>query len=79
MLKVIPKTGAYLEVSCKDKANGVVQAPTRGTTLFANGGVDLYYKILTLQLLYQTPIDERLNEKQIGNAGRFTAGLVYSF
>ena len=78
-LAIIPKIGTYVEQAQTDKRKKESQRGTGGTSFFLNAGTDLNLKAFTLQLLFQAPVSERLNNNQIGNAGRFTSGIIYSF
>lgn len=82
-LQLIPKTGLYYESAAYDwlyePDTQQSVAGTGGRTLFWNIGLDVNYKFLTLQTLWQKPVTELLHDEQMSNAGRFMIGLVYNF
>ena len=77
--RIVPKFGLYHERIHKDKLNQNEIESTGGLSVFLNPGLDLSYQEITLQLLFQEPIWQKLNGTQLENAGRFQIGLLYNF
>ncbi len=77
--RIIPKSGIYLEQSQKDIVQDKIVHTTGGKSYFGNFGVDIIFKSITLQALWQLPVYEKLNGPVIGNAGRLIGGVWYSF
>ncbi len=75
----LPKTGAYYEFSEKDRRNDIINQYSGGYSWFYQYGIDIMFKQMIFQVLFQKPFAEQLNGPVIGNAGRLTAGLVYNF
>lgn len=82
-LQLVPKSGVYYESASHDwlytsDTQNTVDG-TGGNTWFWNVGLDINYKVFTLQSMWQKPISDKLNGNQIGNAGRLMVGAIYNF
>lgn len=77
--RIVPKIGFYHERSKKDQLDNNAIESTGGRSFFLNPGIDFSYKEITLQILYQEPLWQKLNGVQLENAGRLQIGLLYNF
>lgn len=78
-LSLIPKLGAYLEWSSKDKVNSIFENNTGGRTLYYNVGLDAMIGSFGFQSMFQKPFGSYLYGEQMGSAGRFVLGIAYFF
>ncbi len=78
-LTMLPHAGLYYETANSDKLNGKSAAGSGGNVLFVTSGVDFYYKLLSLDVIYELPISENLYDAQPENRYRLYLGLGYSF
>lgn len=75
----VPHAGVYYETANADKQNGVNAPGSGGYAFFATGGVDFYYKVLSLDFLYEWPLSQNLFDNQPENQYRFYVSAGYAF
>lgn len=73
---IIPAVGVYYERANRDIESGERVNGSGGEVYFLNTGMDLYYKKIALNVLYQNPTAERLNDLQTPNKSRWTLGFT---
>jgi hypothetical protein len=76
-LKILPQLGIYVESAPADKLNNWAISNTGGFSLFASGGVDVFYKNLSINCIFQAPVIEKLDGNQLKNNYRVITGLSY--
>jgi hypothetical protein len=72
-----PSTGVYYETAGHDYANGSEVENSGGNAFFANVGLDIFYKKISLNLAGQYPISQHLNGDQPQNHYRAVIGFNY--
>ncbi len=77
-IKLIPKIGTSIYYARKDVLNKERVEATGGVISSLVTGIDFRFKELTLQTLYSTPFQQKLNGVQIENSGKIQLGLIYS-
>lgn len=75
----IPHTGVNLEYAYQDKRNSINEEYTGGHFLFANAGIDTYYKKIALTLFFQQPLGGRYGEGHITSRARFASSIILLF
>lgn len=75
----LPHAGTYIEYAGRDSQNGNEVVGTGGTTVFATGGLDIYYNQFSVNFTYQHPVSENMDGDQPENTRRFFIGAGYSF
>lgn len=78
-VKILPQIGAYIEFAPEDRLNGWHVSNSGGMSAFASGGVDIFYKNLSLDCTGQAPVIEKLNGTQLRNSARVMSGVTYYF
>jgi len=73
-----PNAGFYLESSERDCDEGENLDGTGGTIVFSHAGADIYLGRISLNMAFQLPVIQRLNETQPENTWRIIGGLAYS-
>ena len=79
---LLPHVGAYYEAATMHTDSGVRQVNTGGTALFAQVGVDIYYRSIALGFTYKHPAQQRMNSDQIATIeaeDRWMVSLLYNF
>ncbi|MBK8550536.1 MAG: hypothetical protein IPL53_05520 [Ignavibacteria bacterium] len=78
-VNILPKAGIYLETASPDQLNGADAEGSGGTVWMGTMGIDLTYKMLSLDFDYQLPISQNFIGVQPQNDYRFFVGMGYSF
>lgn len=78
-LNILPKAGVYLETANPDQLNGVDAEGSGGTVWMGTMGIDITYKMLSMDFDYQLPISQNFIGEQADNDYRFFVGMGYSF
>lgn len=78
-VNILPKAGIYLETASPDKLNGSEAEGSGGTVWMATMGMDLTYKMLSMDFDYQLPLSQNFIGVQPQNDYRFFASMGYSF
>lgn len=78
-LNILPKAGIYLETASPDQLNGADAEGSGGTVWMATMGVDITYKMLSMDFDYQLPMIQNFIGEQAENDYRFFIGMGYSF
>lgn len=76
----IPHAGVYLETAGNDKQNGAEVSGTSSNSFFATGGLDVYFRQLSVNFTYQHPVSQSFGASDHPeNDNRYFIGLGYSF
>jgi hypothetical protein len=76
---VLPQLGTYTEIAAPDRMSGMEVEGTGGASVFASGGVDVFYKNLSWSTTVQHPVAEYLGDEMPANHTRLISGLIYYF
>lgn len=78
-VNILPKAGVYLETANADQYKGENAAGSGGTVIMGTMGIDLTYKMLSLDFDYQLPISQSFIGEQADNDYRYFVSMGYSF
>ena len=76
--KLRPQVGADWESYAPHQQGGADVPLTGGEALFGQVGLDINCKAVTLQILGQHPVWQRLRGAQIANSSRWSVGLIWA-
>ena len=79
---LLPHVGAYYETATMHTDHGIRQVNTGGRALFAQVGLDTYYRNMALGFTYKSPLRQQMNSDAIADIDareRWMASLVYNF
>lgn len=74
-----PNIGAYFEMAGEDIADGYALQNSGGNILFAHGGLDFYFKKVSLSASIDIPAVQRLNDPQPEMKYRIISGISFAF
>ncbi|MEO0403960.1 MAG: hypothetical protein AAF193_03740 [Bacteroidota bacterium] len=75
---ISPMMGIYHEFLAKDVHDGEVLDHSGGQVLYGSVGMDIRYKNVSIQGMWQDPFDQQLHGVQIPIKNRYQIGIVYS-
>ncbi|MDQ3019187.1 MAG: transposase [Bacteroidota bacterium] len=78
-VNILPKAGIYLETANAYQLQGANAEGSGGTVIMGTMGIDLTYKMFSMDFDYQLPISQNFIGVQTENDYRFFLGLGYAF
>jgi hypothetical protein len=78
-VNILPKAGVYLETANADQYQGANAEGSGGTVIMGTMGIDLTYKMLSLDFDYLLPISQHFIGEQADNDYRYYLSMGYSF
>ena len=78
-VNILPKGGVYLETANADQYQGANAEGSGGTVIMGTMGIDLTYKMLSLDFDYQLPISQSFIGEQADNDYRYFISMGYAF
>jgi hypothetical protein len=75
----LPNAGINYESADRDTDNGVGKEFTGGYSVFANIGIDIFYRDFSLNLSARPPLHEHFGDGNVKSFTRFAASFVYLF
>lgn len=79
---VLPHVGMYYERAAMHTERDIRQVNTGGDALFAQAGLDGFYRNVSLGVTYKNPVRQRMNSDQIAEINaqdRWVVGLICTF
>lgn len=78
-VNILPKAGIYLETANSDQYQGADAEGSGGTVWMGTMGIDVTYKMLSMDFDYQLPISQNFIGVQPENDYRFFISMGYAF
>ena len=78
----LPHVGTYYEAATMHTDQGIRQVNTGGRALFAEAGLDIYYRSITLGFTYKSPLQQHMNSDAIAEIDakeRWMVSLICNF
>ncbi len=74
---IMPQAGLLIVSRASDRADGRLKSNTAIRSIKAQAGLNLYMKQYALQLVWDSPLNQQLDQAQPAQKGRFSLGLFY--